>query len=352
MNYRKALCQPRTDSARINRMKSAFLKFAALADCGRFRRRRALRANLAAYPAGRDLVPRRRTVSALRRAIPLALLISVFGRTADAQGKDDLSCEQSLPSWCGLSEEQADFLRHSQRASEKYHRFAAAVGDGFRAVGADAPAMGLHWVNIMWLFDGEIDAERPEILMYAKVNGRDSLVGIGFGYAVSPGTPVPATPFHTDDWHIHSDRLDMESHRTDHEGDGLHGAGSAVHGPGASTGISVLHGWVWIENPAGVLEPNNWTLPYIRLGLSRPEDATPEADRALSLATIGADFFITRAELFMDLGSGPAGGWAEALRRAEDEVKTWWRARPEGPLTSLEVEWLGRLWSRFELNGL
>ncbi len=336
----------------MNRMKNVFLKFAARTDCVRLRRRRILRANLTVYPAGQYLVPRRRTGSVLRRALALAVVLSVFGRTADAQEKDAAPCEQSSPSWCGLSEKQADFLRHSRRASEKYHRLPAAVGDGFRSVGADAPAMGRHWVNILWLFDNEIDAERPEILMYAQVNGRDSLVGIGFGYAVSPGTPVPENPFHPDDWHIHSDRLDMESHRTDHEGNALHGAGSAAHGPGASTGISVLHGWVWIDNPAGVLEPNNWTLPYIRLGLSRPEDATPEADRALSLATMGADFFITRAELFTEPGSGPAGGWAETLRRAEDEMKTWWRARPEGPLTSSEVEWLGRLWSRFGLNGL
>ena len=311
-----------------------------------------MRANMTAYPADRYLVSRHRTVSMLRRTIPLILLISVFGRTADAQEKGDGSCEQSLPSWCGLSEKQADFLHHSRRASEKYHRFEAAVGDGFRAVGADAPAMGRHWVHIERLFDSEIDAARPEILMYAEVNGRDSLVGIGFGYAVAPGKPVPANPFHPNNWHIHSDQLDMESHRTDHEGDNLHGAGSAAHGPEASTGVSVLHGWVWTENPAGVLEPNNWTLPYIRLGLSRPEDVTPEADRALSLATMGVDFFITRAELFTELGQGPAGGWAEALRRAEDEVKTWWRARPEGPLTSSEIEWLGRLWSRFGLNGL
>ena len=338
----------------MNRMKSAFLEFTVLTDYGRFRRRRALRANLAADPAGRDLLPRRRTVSALRRAIPLAVLVSVFGHTADAQGKDDVSCEQSLPSWCGLSEEQAEFLRHSRRTTEAYHRFEAAVADGFLPVGADAPAMGRHWVNIVRLYDGEIDAAKPEILMYTEVNGRKSLVGIGFGYVVSReehATP-PANPFDPDDWHIHSGRIDMESHRTDHKEDGLHGAGSAAHGREASAGISVLHGWVWAENPAGVLEPNNWVLPYTRLGLSRPEDATPEADRALSLATMGADFFIIRAELFTGLGSGPAGGWAEALRRAEGEVNAWWHTRPEGPLASPEVEWLGRLWSRFGLKGL
>ena len=352
MNCRQVLRQPGTDPARINRMKRVPLKFAAVIDWVRFQRQRALRASLSACPAGRYLASRRGTAPTLRRAIPLVALISVFGLAADAQTQDDISCEHALPSWRGLSEQQIDFLCRSRRATQTYHRFTAAVADGFRAVGADAPAMGRHWVHTERLFDRDIDAERPEILMYAEVNGRDSLVGIGFGYAVGPGEAVPANPFHPDDWHIHSGRLDMESHRTDHEGHNLHGRGAAARESETRTGVSVLHGWVWTENPAGVLEPNNWTLPYIRLGLSRPEEATPEVDRVLSLATIGVDFFIVRAELFTEPGSGPQGGWAEALRAAENEVKRWWRARPEGPLSSSELEWLGRLWIRFGLNGL
>ena len=124
----------------------------------------------------------------------------------------------------------------------------------------------------------------------------------------------------------------MESHRTDHEDGGLHNAELTPHTREAAAAVSVLHTWVWIDNPAGVLEPNNWALPYVRLGLSRPKNATPEADRALSLASMGADFFIVRADLFPESGPAPSGGWAEAFRRAEAGVSAWWPRPSRGPL--------------------
>ena len=270
-----------------------------------------------------------------------------------AQAQDQASCGESLPSWCGLSGEQTEFLLASRRATESYQSPAAAVADGFRPVGADAPAMGRHWVSLARLFDGEIDPARPEILMYAVVEGRETLVGIGFGYVVDArdSKTSPPNPFDPDSWHVHSGRLDMESHRTDHEGRGLHGAEPMGHGPN-DAGISVLHAWVHVQNPAGVVEPNNWALPYFRLGTSRPDDATPEADRAISLASRGAGFFIDRATLFADSAARPAGGWANALGGAEAEVMEWWRTRSAGPLSLDEIEWLGRTWKRFGLKGL
>ena len=317
----------------MNHMGWIFLKSAALTEGTRFGQR---------------------TVTQLRRTLRLVVLASVFGNAASAQQRDDVACDQSTSTSCGLSEEQIEFLHRSQLATEKYQRLAAAVADGFQPVGADAPAMGRHWVNMVRLSDGEIDAASPEILMYAVVNGRDSLVGIGFGYAFGPNeyTSPPANPFPPEAWHSHSGRLDIESHRTDHQADGLHGTGPLAHGREPTAGISFLHVWVRPENPAGVIEPNNWALPYIRLGLARPEDATPEADRAVSLVSMGADFFITRAKLFTELGPAPAGGWVEALRRAETEANAWWRARPEGPISSPEIDWLGHLWRRLGLNGL
>lgn len=284
----------------------------------------------------------------------LAVSATILGNTGYAQEQDEVPCMQSESSWCELSEEQADFLRQSRLATLPYINLTAAMADGFRPVGADAPAMGRHWVNFKRLFDGEINAAKPEILMYADVNGRDSLVGIGFGYAVGRETHAsfPANPFPPDAWHRHSGSLDMESHRTDHEDGDVHDHGLATHSREAEAAVAVLHGWVWIDNPAGVLEPNNWALPYVRLGLSRPENTTPEADRALSLLSMGAEFFIVRAQLFPESGRLPSGGWAEALRGAEAEVKSWWHARPKGFLAASEVEWLAHLWKRSGLKGL
>lgn len=293
-------------------------------------------------------------MKASRRGIPLAVLLWALGDVGHAQGPDHAPCELSASSWCELSEEQTDFLRRGRRATEVYHRFAVAVADGFRPMGADAPAMGRHWVNFERLFDGEIDAERPEILMYAIVDGRESLVGLAYGYVARPGGDAapPANPFHPGAWHRHSGRLDMESHRTDHVGPGLPDTRPAAREGEAGAGVSVLHAWVWVENPAGVLEPNNWALPYSRLKLSRPENATEEADRALSLASNGADFFTAREELFTGPRSSLADDRAEALRHAKAEVSAWWRARRKGPLTLSEVEWLGQVWRRLGMQSV
>ena len=315
---------------------------------------RSRRAKMKLDTRTRPAPPFRQIVSAMCLATQLVVSVTILDNTANAQEHDEVSCMRHESSSCELSDEQADFLRQSRLATFPYLSLSAAVADGFRPVGADAPAMGRHWVNLGRLFDGEINAAKPEILMYADVNGRDSLVGIGFGYAVGRETPasLPANPFPPDTWHRHSGSLDMESHRTDHEDGGLHDNGLATHSREAEAAVAVLHSWVWIDNPAGVLEPNNWALPYVRLGLSRPENTTPEADRALSLSSMGTEFFIARAQLFPDLGPIPSGGWAEALRRAEAEVNAWWNARPEGPLASSEVAWLTVLWKRSGLERL
>lgn len=286
------------------------------------------------------------------RAVPWAVLLSAFGGVGGIQAQHPASCE-SLSSWCGLSAAQAEFLLASRRAIQSYQSSTVAVADGFRPVGADAPAMGRHWISLTRLFDGEIDPARPEILMYAIKGGRETLVGIGFAYVVGSGegNAPPQNPFEPDAWHVHSGRLDMESHRTDHEGAGVHGPEPVGHGQ-SETGISVLHAWVQVENPAGVIEPNNWALPYFRMGLSRPQGATPEADRAVALASQGAGFFIDRAKLFADQGAIPAAAREKALRGAEVDVMEWWRTRPTGPLAQNEVDWLSRVWRRLGLKGL
>ena len=252
-------------------------------------------------------VRERKNVSVL--GVPLAMLLWVFGATA-AMGQGHGS--DGVPT--GLTAAQVRFLDEAQRATARYLRVEHAIADGFQPVGADAPAMGRHWLNIPRLFDESIEPAKPEVLMYASVDGVDSLVGISFAYAVAPGyqASAPENPFRPDAWHLHSGRLELESHRTDHVGHGLPAAGAAAHGHGDRAGVMVLHVWGWVENPAGVLEPNNWVLPYTRLGLSRPQYATAEADRALSLASDGAAFFAARAVLFPELAKSKAAGLAAA----------------------------------------
>jgi hypothetical protein len=55
--------------------------------------------------------------------------------------------------------------------------------------------------------------------------------------------------------------------------------------PWAGPRIAVLHAWVWLDNPDGLLATDNWALPYARLGYGAPPaGASRAAARALALA--------------------------------------------------------------------
>jgi hypothetical protein len=70
--------------------------------------------------------------------------------------------------------------------TEPYKNVAAAETAGYALAfgcvsGPDAGAMGLHYVNMPLVLDGEIDAKRPEIVIYEPVgNGMVRLVGADY----------------------------------------------------------------------------------------------------------------------------------------------------------------------------
>ena len=70
-------------------------------------------------------------------------------------------------------------------ATEKYKDPAAAVADGYAPMpcvsGPASGAMGIHYVNVTYLEDGEIDVARPEALMYEPLaDGTLELLGVEF----------------------------------------------------------------------------------------------------------------------------------------------------------------------------
>lgn len=61
----------------------------------------------------------------------------------------------------------------------------AAVSAGYQPLfgcvsGPDHGAMGVHYINLALVGDGEIDASRPEALIYEPSNGGLRLVGVEF----------------------------------------------------------------------------------------------------------------------------------------------------------------------------
>ena len=73
-----------------------------------------------------------------------------------------------------------------REATERFRDVAAAEAEGYHLLfgcvsGPDSGAMGLHYVNLALVGDGELDPAKPEIVIYEPTrNGRLKLVGADY----------------------------------------------------------------------------------------------------------------------------------------------------------------------------
>jgi hypothetical protein len=237
------------------------------------------------------------------------------------------------------------FLASARAGTARYQDRDAAIADGYRAIGPDVPGMGQHWVNPTLLLGGVLDPFRPQVLNYITVNGRPVLAGVAYaiptrGVAVAPVSPVGQAA-----WHFHAGTLDEESFLSDH-----HHAGA---GPGEDTRVAVLHAWVWAANPAGTFEPDNWALPFVRLGFTPPPNAGAGAGRALALASVGEPFFL---KMIREAGGPDSVALlhvADLLAAHAATVRAWAAQRRGRSLDGADAAWLASDWARLwdELRG-
>ena len=131
-----------------------------------------------------------------------------------------------------------DIVRQS---TERYRQVSVAQAEGFTlqfgcVSGSDDGAMGMHFVNFPRVADGEIDATRPEIVIYEPLpDGRLRL--IGSDYLVL-----------ADAWHAKHPAPPELMGQLFH----LFEAPNRFGLPSFYT----LHVWAWKENPAGTF--TNW----------------------------------------------------------------------------------------------
>lgn len=77
-------------------------------------------------------------------------------------------------------------VRTVREATERFRDVAVAEAEGYHLAfgcvsGPDSGAMGLHYVNMALVGDGELDAARPEIVIYEPApNGRLKLIGADY----------------------------------------------------------------------------------------------------------------------------------------------------------------------------
>lgn len=170
-------------------------------------------------------------------------------------------------------------IADAARGTERFADRRVALAEGYRRVGADFPGMGEHWVNIAMLLQNRIDPARPTLLTYATISGRPTLLGVGFVVVTHADSAPEEAPGWPTEWHEHSGLLADES------GAAL----SPSHGD-SPTHVWIMHVWTRLENPAGKLTADNWSLPFLRAGVASPRDVDSDVGRAASLAVGGDEF--------------------------------------------------------------
>jgi len=135
----------------------------------------------------------------------------------------------------------SEFVSAVRAATERFKDVAVAEAEGYSLMfgcvsGPDWGAMGLHYVNLALVADGQLDPARPEIVIYEPLpNGRVRLIGAD--YLVFAG-----------DWH-------KTNQATPELGGQLMHLIESPNRYGLPD-FYTLHVWAWKENPTGTF--SNW----------------------------------------------------------------------------------------------
>lgn len=206
----------------------------------------------------------------------------------------------------GRSSRVDSLLAITRAAAEQLRDRSAAITAGYRRIGPDVPSMGEHWISPRLVVADSFDIAQPALLTYIYVDGKPALTGVVFARPLAPGESPPGIFGPTAHWHEHNGTLDEEALLPDH-----HSAPSAATG----TRLAILHAWLWSPNPAGVFGTDNWTIPFLRLGLVPPPEFPVAAARALSLVSGAEQHFLNLA------GAGAAEAVTPLIRKCANAAK-------------------------------
>jgi len=211
----------------------------------------------------------------------VALVLLAIAPLAGAQS------HQHHPSPQTISAAAAKQVQHVKQTASALATPEAARAAGYEPVLGWIPMMGTHWVHGPRMLQGKpaVTLTTPSQLMFSKVNGEDTLVGIAYAYYTDiKDTTQPVLFDGAPAWHDHPD----------------------LAPPG--TNLLMLHTW-FVDSPDGPFAGMNPFLPYWAAGVTPPSvdrmrDAAFSArvrKGALALAEI-----VEEAGLFPILARRPA----------------------------------------------
>ena len=116
----------------------------------------------------------------------IVLVTSFWPSRTLANGDEPQAAAAQHHTPAGDKEQPGALLKIVREATERFKDVSAAEAEGYAlqfgcVSGPDVGAMGLHYVNFPLVLDGELDATRPEIVIYeAQPNGRLQITGADF----------------------------------------------------------------------------------------------------------------------------------------------------------------------------
>ena len=149
--------------------------------------------------------------------------------------------DQAHAQHTAIQNQPAGLLETVRESTERFRDVAAAEAEGYGLLfgcvsGPDVGAMGLHYANLPLVLDGELDATRPEIVIYEQLpNGHLKITGADFLVLAA-------------DWHAKHSAPPELMGQLFH----LFEAPNRFGLPAFYT----LHVWAWKENPNGAFV--NW----------------------------------------------------------------------------------------------
>jgi hypothetical protein len=200
-----------------------------------------------------------------------------------------------------VSATAAQQIQDVKQAASSLATTDAARAAGYEPVLGWIPMMGTHWVHGPRMLQGKPAVTRatPSQLMFSRVDGKDTLVGIAYAYYTDIKDTVQPVLFDgAPAWHDHPD----------------------LAPPG--TNLVMLHTW-FVESPDGPFAGMNPFLPYWAAGVTPPAAARMQ-DAAFGMRVRkGA---LALAEIAQDTGLFPVLARRPAVRPVLEEHRAAIRA--------------------------
>ncbi|HUP90077.1 MAG TPA: hypothetical protein VM100_12020 [Longimicrobiales bacterium] len=179
-----------------------------------------------------------------------------------------------------FAQTREDQIAAVRKNTQRYLVWDSAVADGYKLFGREGPMAGEHWYR-KELVDKPLDLAHPSTLQYAMINGERRLIGVAYTIYERPGEALPEGFVGEDDaWHVHDvDQLALAVTRDRPLLRAIVKRRIAKGKTGAGDGrnqLTMLHAWIWQDNPKGMFTLEHTALPYLRAGL--PTELAASAD--------------------------------------------------------------------------